>query len=352
MGANETWEGKCTSFVTAYNFCLNNAPNSSTPLCNPHMITGKQHFYCKKIYENNAAERGESLTTELTIAVLGGDARYLEMIRSLQCSANASVFAVGFDQINQSFTGGIQREMEDIEPEQLDAIILPIPGLGPQGQIETVFSDKNIQLTEAWIDRLPKECVIFTGITNAYLTETCKKQNLRLVSLFDRDDVAIYNSIPTAEGAIMTAIKHTEFTIHGSKVTVLGFGRIGMSVAAKFDALGADVHVGSIHDADIARISQMGMHAFFLDRLPEVVQNSDILINTIPALVVKRPVIEQLPTQGLIIDLASKPGGVDFEYAKKRGIQAIHALGLPGIVAPKTAGNILSVVIKQILTNS
>lgn len=114
----------------------------------------------------------------------------------------------------------------------------------------------------------------------------------------------------------MTAIKHTDFTIHGSKVVVLGFGRVGMSVASKFDALGADVHVGSIHDADIARISEMGMHAFFLEILPEVVKDSDILINTIPALVVKKAIIEQLPTQTLIIDLASKPGGVDFHYAK------------------------------------
>lgn len=292
------------------------------------------------------------MTTELTIAVLGGDARYLEMIRSLQCSANASVFAVGFEQISQSFTGGIQRELEDIDPQSLDAIILPIPGVGSNGQIETVFSDKNIHLTESWVDQLPKDCVIFTGITNDYLTKLCEKRNLRLVSLFDRDDVAIYNSIPTAEGAIMTAIKHTDFTIHGSKVVVLGFGRVGISVASKFDALGANVQVGSIHDADIARISEMGMRAFFLDRLPEMVKDTDILINTIPALVVKKAIIEQLPVQTLIIDLASKPGGVDFDYAKKRGIEAIHALSLPGIVAPKTAGNILSVVIKQILTNS
>ncbi|MFJ6411983.1 dipicolinic acid synthetase subunit A [Terribacillus saccharophilus] len=299
-----------------------------------------------------ALKRGESLTTELTIAVLGGDARYLEMIRSLQCSANASVFAVGFEQISQSFTGGIQRELEDIDPQSLDAVILPIPGVGSNGQIETVFSDKNIQLTESWIDRLPKDCVIFTGITNDYLTELFEKRNLRLVSLFDRDDVAIYNSIPTAEGAIMTAIKHTDFTIHGSNVVVLGFGRVGKSVASKFNALGAIVQVGSIHDADIARISEMGMRAFFLDRLPEKVKDTDILINTIPALVVKRAIIEQLPVQTLIIDLASKPGGVDFDYAKKRGIEAIHALSLPGIVAPKTAGNILSVVIKQILINS
>ena len=38
-----------------------------------------------------------------------------------------------------------------------------------------------------------------------------------------------------------------------------------------------------------------------------------------------------------IIDLASKPGGVDFDSARKHEIKADLALGLPGKVAPKSA---------------
>ena len=34
--------------------------------------------------------------------------------------------------------------------------------------------------------------------------------DLKLVQLLDRDDVAIYNSIPTVEGALMMAIENTQ----------------------------------------------------------------------------------------------------------------------------------------------
>ena len=61
------------------------------------------------------------------------------------------------------------------------------------------------------------------------------------MKLFERDDIAIYNSIPTVEGIIMMAIQQTDYTIHGSHVAVLGLGRTGLTIARTFRALGADV---------------------------------------------------------------------------------------------------------------
>ena len=43
----------------------------------------------------------------------------------------------------------------------------------------------------------------------------------------------------------------------------------------------------------------------------------------------------------LVIDLASAPGGVDYEAAKRLSIKAVHALSLPGKAAPKSAGIII-----------
>ena len=40
----------------------------------------------------------------------------------------------------------------------------------------------------------------------------------------------------------------------------------------------------------------------------------------------------------LVIDLASRPGGVDRSAAAALGVKVIHALSLPGRVAPVTAG--------------
>ncbi|MDI5787499.1 hypothetical protein PO124_00265 [Bacillus licheniformis] len=43
----------------------------------------------------------------------------------------------------------------------------------------------------------------------------------------------------------------------------------------------------------------------------------------------------------LILDLATRPGGTDL-ICRKQGIKALLAPGLPGIVAPKTAGQIIA----------
>ncbi|MEW9676663.1 dipicolinic acid synthetase subunit A [Lentibacillus sp. L22] len=281
------------------------------------------------------------------IAVLGGDGRYLELIRQLQQLPDTTISLVGFDKLEQGFTGLKQVDFNELEPKNLDVVILPITGTNPEGEIETVFSDQQITLSRDWFAQLRPNTLVFTGITNDYLTKMANELNL--VALFDRDDVAIYNSIPTAEGTIMMAIEHTDYTIHSSRVIVVGFGRVGSTVANKFSALGAKVSVCARSIKDLARITEMGLTAIPLDELAYHTEDCDLLINTIPAFVIKKESIQQLPSHALIYDLASKPGGTDFDYAEKRGIKAILARSLPGIVAPKTSGKILADVIKQFL---
>lgn len=66
--------------------------------------------------------------------------------------------------------------------------------------------------------------------------------------------------------------------------------------------------------------------------LPENVRDFDVILNTIPAQVLTREVLDKTKTDVLVIDLASKPGGVDFEAARELNIKTIWALSLPGKV--------------------
>lgn len=286
------------------------------------------------------------------IAVIGGDARYLELIRQLQTLPNTTIVLVGFDKIEQGFTGLTQVDFQDLAVEELDVVVLPITGTNDDGYVEIIFSDQSIQLTKKWFQRLKKSTPIFTGIASKYLSSVTKELGIPLTPLLNRDDVAIYNSIPTAEGTIMMAMEHTDYTLHSSNVIVVGFGRVGHTVANKFSALGAKVSVSARSIKDLARINEMGLTAIPLEELPDHTNNCDLLINTIPAQVIHKQTIQQLPRHAIVIDLASVPGGTDFEYAEQRGIKAILAKSLPGIVAPKTAGKILADVIKQILMKS
>ncbi|HLR80194.1 MAG TPA: dipicolinic acid synthetase subunit A [Bacillota bacterium] len=284
-----------------------------------------------------------------SIAVIGGDARYLQLIRQLQTLRETEMLLCGYDKLEQGFTGSKQVDFNDLEIDQLDVVILPITGTDLHGKVETAFSDQEIYLTTEWFQALRPSAIVFTGISNEYLTHVTKRTNTTLIPLLDRDDVAIYNSIPTAEGTIMMAMEHTDYTIHSSRVIVTGFGRVGHTVSNKFAALGATVSVAANSIRELARITEMGLGAIPLDELHKHTNQCDILINTIPAKVIQKDSIQQLPSHALIFDLASDPGGTDFQYAKQRGVKAILAQSLPGIVAPKTAGKILADVIQQIL---
>ncbi|MBB6452871.1 dipicolinate synthase subunit A [Salirhabdus euzebyi] len=288
------------------------------------------------------------MLTDFQIGVLGGDARQLQIIKKL-CDADATLYLVGFEELDEEIPGAIKTEMDDIPTGELDAVILPVPGTDQEGYLDSHFSNYSPQLTKEWVQKLNRSCTIFTGITRDYLTDLCEESNLQLVPLFNRDDVAIYNSIPTVEGTVMMAIQYTDFTIHNSNVVTLGFGRTGKTVARIFQALGANVKVGARRQSDLARIFEMGFEPFHINDLSDHVEECDILINTVPHPIVNVKVIQNMQLHSIIIDLASKPGGTDFRYAKRRGIKAILAPGLPGMVAPKTAGDILASVISQIL---
>ncbi|ALC90966.1 dipicolinate synthase subunit A [Bacillus sp. FJAT-18017] len=288
------------------------------------------------------------MLTGMQIAIIGGDARQLEIIRKLT-ELDAKLLLVGFEQLDHAFTGAQKEKIGEADFSAVDALILPVSGTSMDGQVETIFSNEQVVLTEEILAKTPETCTIYSGITNGYLTGIIKKAKRRLVLLFERDDVAIYNSIPTVEGTIMMAIQHTDFTIHGSNVVVLGFGRTGMSVARTFHVLGAKVKTGARKSEHLARITEMGLIPFHLSEIEKEIRDADIVINTIPHQIVSASVISKMASHTLIIDLASKPGGTDFRYAEKRGIKAMLAPGLPGIVAPKTAGQILANVLSQLL---
>lgn len=278
----------------------------------------------------------------------GGDARQLEVIRRLT-ELDAAVTIAGFDRLDTPFSGAVKADWSPDILTQADALILPAVGTDDEGVIPTLFADQELKLADAHLAELPKTSKVITGMAKPYLRRLCEKHRLELVELFERDDVAIYNSIPTAEGALMMAIQHTDITIHGSNCIVLGLGRTGLTMARTLQAVGARVKAGVRRDDAYARACEMGFEPFYVADLARHAGNIDLIFNTIPTMIVTAQVIAQLPQRACIIDLASKPGGTDFRFAEKRGIKAMLAPGLPGIVAPKTAGRIIANSLSQII---
>lgn len=288
------------------------------------------------------------MLTGVHVVFLGGDARQLEIIRKMT-ELDATVTIVGFDQLQNPLQGAYRSDLKSELLEKADALIMPAVGTDDEGVISAIFASSELKLTDEHIAVLPKHCKIYTGMAKPYLRKLSLKHKIDLIELFDRDDVAIYNSIPTAEGALMMAIQNTDITIHGSKSMVLGMGRTGLTMARTLQALGAKVKVGVRREEHFARATEHCFEPFYIEDLSSHVSDIDLLFNTIPTMIVTAQIIANIPNRAVIIDLASSPGGTDFRFADKRGIKALLAPGLPGIVAPKTAGRIMADCLSQLI---
>lgn len=281
------------------------------------------------------------MLTGIHVVLAGGDARQLEVIRRLT-ELDAAVTIVGFDRLDTSFPGVVRADWGPDVLRNADALVLPPVGTDDDGTISAIFTEREMKLTDAELTALPETSKIYCGMAKPYLRRMAEKHRIGLVELFERDDIAIYNSIPTAEGAIMMAIQNTDITIHGSSCMVLGLGRTGFTLARTLQGLGASVKAGVRREESFARAYEMGFEPFYVSDLARHTGNLDLLFNTIPNMIVTAQVIAGLPLRAVIIDLASKPGGTDFRFAEKRGIKAMLAPSLPGIVAPKTAGRVIA----------
>ncbi len=274
------------------------------------------------------------------IGILGGDRRELVVADRLQATG-ADVRAVGLPWPDPvSYTAN---RLEDVAA-WADVVVAPVGGTDEVGHIAySMVPDQEFpgpRLTEDVVGRMRPGSVLVIGSARPALEALCLRYGVRLVSYRERDEFAILNSIPSAEGAIAMAMDASNITIHQSRSVVLGHGRLGTVLAAMLRALGAVTTVVARSQAERARATAAGHAALPVADLGAAVSRADLLFNTVPAPLVTAAVLEQAPRDMVLIDLASAPGGTDFAAAKRLGLKARLAPGLPGIVAPRTAGNI------------
>ncbi len=284
------------------------------------------------------------LLTGITIAVVGGDHRAVYVAEEL-LSQGAMVKLVGHGTLAEP---GVQTVGEVAAAVQgADAVIFPLPGVSDDGCIET--PGEPLPLKEEDLASLPVGTPVFTGFARKRVSEVAGRLGLKLVEVAKRDDFAILNSIPSAEGAIQMAMENLATTIHSSSALILGFGRVGSTLTRMLTGMGAKVTVVARDAAHRARAVEMGCRALDFGQLPSSIGEADLVFNTVPALVLTARVLKCTRADVLIIDLATKPGGTDFEIAERLKRQALLAPSLPGKVAPKTAGRILGRVIADLL---
>ncbi len=281
------------------------------------------------------------------MAILGGDRRELEAA-TIMHAHGAVVRAVGLPWPDD--VSWVGNRLEETVP-WADILIAPVGGVDEVGTV--LYSITNGEqspprFTAELLESVKTGAILLIGKSNRYLNGLSRKYGVRLIEFRERDDFATLNSVPSAEGAIQMAMEQTLFTICGAQVLVLGFGRTGTTLARMLHGIGAHTLVAARGAATLARIEAAGYTAVDISRLSEDLAEVDLVFNTVPALILNEECLAA-NRKMVVIDLASAPGGTDFAACKRLGIKALLAPGLPGKVAPVTAGKIVASVILRIL---
>jgi len=278
--------------------------------------------------------------------VIGGDLRNVKLAEAIHADGN-QVNIFGFK--NAGFESTIAENIDLQEAiDDSEIVIGPLPCSNDNETMNAPFHSEKIHMNEVF--RIMKKNQLFiAGRISEKAVQLAKAYNVYAIDMLEREEMAVLNAIPTAEGAIQIAMEELPVTLNGNRILVLGYGRVGKTLSKMLAGIGADVYVEARKYSDIAWIKAYGYKPVYINELKNVIGDMAVIYNTIPYKILDAEVLDMLGKDCLIIDLASKPGGVDFERAKELGIKVIWALSLPGKVAPVTAAGYIKQTIYNII---
>ncbi|MCL2062099.1 MAG: hypothetical protein FWH03_05685 [Firmicutes bacterium] len=185
--------------------------------------------------------------------------------------------------------------------------------------------------------KIPAGSRVFCFMCEERVHQIFLQNGVTVHKYFDDELLAMKNAYLTAEGALAIIIENTDSSVRDMRVLVLGGGRVGKSVAKLLHDNRCSVFVATIDPTEYA-FASIFSGVYYFSEYPKHLHKFDLIVNTVPEIVLKGEDLEKIKKDCFILDLASKPGGVDFEEARRLGLKTAHALGIPGKTAPRSAG--------------
>ncbi|MBP7186866.1 MAG: dipicolinate synthase subunit A [Ruminococcus sp.] len=270
------------------------------------------------------------------ILIAGGDMRQLYCGRRL--SGKFEVSVTGFD--GDMLPDGIAEENDG----KCRYAVLPVPPLDESGNVNTPCFSGSMTVSDVK-RRLAPDAVIFAGRVNDELRLLF--DGYEVLDYMEREELSLRNAVPTAEGAVQIALEEMPVTLSGTKVLIVGMGRIGTALAEILKGFGADITAAVRNAKGAAKAALLGVKAVCTKEMPH---GYGLVFNTVPSMIFGREELSRFGKDTLFIDLASKPGGIDLASAQELGMKVVWALGLPGKTASVTAGEIIAETIKNMIS--
>ena len=280
--------------------------------------------------------------------VLGGDLRSVKLAEMLAEDGN-KVITFGLERANEIIDNDDLEICNSLKMaiDKADIIVGPVPFSSNGENINTPFSDDKIMIDD--LLKSNKKKLFMAGNINNDININLKDKYLDVVDVMKREELAILNTIATAEGTIKVAIENTDKILQGSKVLILGFGRVAKILASKFSSLSAVVTCSARKISDLAWIEAYGYNSLNINEMLYDLKDFDIIINTVPHTIINERELKHMDPNVLLIDLASAPGGIDSKAAQRMDLKFVWALALPGKIAPVTSAQIIKETIYNII---
>ena len=281
----------------------------------------------------------------MEFSVIGGDLRTVKLIKLLAQDKN-DIKVWGFEKceelLNFQKTNANIKICDDLdEALQTKIIIGPTPFTKDKKNILTQYSNHKLEI-QKFINKIGEKLLIAGSVPTEILEQT------EIIDILKDERLVILNAISTVEGTIEIAIKETQKNLYNSNVLIIGYGRIGKILVDRLTAFKANVYC-SARGKDITWIEAYGSKSIKYEELNKTINTFDIIINTVPVLILNKERLELLNKNTLLIDVASTPGGIDFEAAQQLNIKTIWALGIPGKIAPISSAEYIKETIYNII---
>lgn len=271
------------------------------------------------------------MALDTDIAIFGGDKRQVYMAKSL-AEKGYSVYTYQLAEVVQGKNCTALHTFDEMF-QKCGILIGPIP------LIKNIMPAE--RLVPAFEKLLGKNHLLIGGVIPPALAQFCTRRGIACCDLMLNEKIAILNAVATAEGAVMEAIGAGAINLHGSNCLVLGYGRCARVLAEKLKGMSAKVTVAARSEEALAYAQAFGMQPVHLSAVKSVLPDCNFVFNTIPALILDSGCLALFREGTVIIDIASAPGGVDYDAARQKQLNAKLCPGLPGKVAPKVSADIL-----------
>lgn len=287
------------------------------------------------------------MKTPKHLLVIGGDKRQLYMAQALETHCyEVTVYGFG----KQDGFEGLQHTSSPLRDalHAADAVILPLPTSRDGTTIHSPYTHSPAKL-QTVLETLHGEQTVFAGMMQQEWKSAFFQKGIPVYDYFEREELAVRNAIPTAQGVLQTLFTHIAFTLHGAGCAITGYGKVARVLANTLRALGTKVTIFARRPSDLAWAAADGHTGLLLADFCKTAQAYDILINTVPAQILAEKQLRCLRADCLVLEIASAPYGIDFSAAQNLGLKVIVAGSLPGKVAPKTAGEIICDAVHNII---